>query len=188
LLTGSAVAAGLGLTSSIANAAGFVGPYAAGWISQRTEACTAGWRRPAFRYLSRQRWRCFYRAASGLWEKCNSEQTREIQTERLAGFGESLFFTLDGFGIDEPLRFAARPGCFFLTPLRRPTFRRRQISALVESRRAAVSWAVSQRDRAWAFRTFLRCRDGEGRFTLAVALSFGIEKASEEREKTIWQF
>src|SRR2546430_12193531 len=35
LLTGSAVAAGLGLTSSIANAAGFVGPYAAGGISQR---------------------------------------------------------------------------------------------------------------------------------------------------------
>src|SRR5260221_1128909 len=36
LLTGSAVAAGLGLTSSIANAAGVVGPYVAGWVRQRT--------------------------------------------------------------------------------------------------------------------------------------------------------
>ncbi|MBS1841232.1 MAG: MFS transporter [Acidobacteria bacterium] len=36
LLAGPAVAAGLGLASSIANSAGFVGPYAAGWISQRT--------------------------------------------------------------------------------------------------------------------------------------------------------
>jgi ACS family tartrate transporter-like MFS transporter len=42
LLTGSAVAAGLGLTSSIANAAGFVGPYAAGWISQRTGSLFGG--------------------------------------------------------------------------------------------------------------------------------------------------
>jgi MFS transporter, ACS family, tartrate transporter len=42
LLTGSAVAAGLGLTSSIANAAGFVGPYAAGWISQRTGSLHGG--------------------------------------------------------------------------------------------------------------------------------------------------
>ncbi len=42
LLTGSAVAAGLGLTSSIANAAGFVGPYAAGWISQRTGSLYGG--------------------------------------------------------------------------------------------------------------------------------------------------
>src|SRR5256886_16746623 len=42
LLTGSAVAAGLGLTSSIANAAGFVGPYAAGWISQITGSFYAG--------------------------------------------------------------------------------------------------------------------------------------------------
>src|SRR5215468_73906 len=42
LLTGSAVAAGLGLTSSIANSAGFVGPYAAGWISQRTGSLYGG--------------------------------------------------------------------------------------------------------------------------------------------------
>jgi MFS transporter, ACS family, tartrate transporter len=42
LLAGSAVAAGLGLTSSIANAAGFVGPYAAGWISQRTGSLYGG--------------------------------------------------------------------------------------------------------------------------------------------------
>ena len=42
LLTGPAVAAGLGLTSSIANAAGFVGPYAAGWISQRTGSLFGG--------------------------------------------------------------------------------------------------------------------------------------------------
>ncbi|HWZ97659.1 MAG TPA: MFS transporter [Candidatus Dormibacteraeota bacterium] len=42
LLVGSAVAAGLGLTSSIANAAGFVGPYAAGWISQRTGSLYGG--------------------------------------------------------------------------------------------------------------------------------------------------
>jgi ACS family tartrate transporter-like MFS transporter len=42
LLTGSAVAAGLGLTSSIANAAGFVGPYAAGWINQRTGSLYGG--------------------------------------------------------------------------------------------------------------------------------------------------
>ncbi|HJZ65521.1 MAG TPA: MFS transporter [Candidatus Acidoferrum sp.] len=42
LLTGSAVAAGIGLTSSIANAAGFVGPYAAGWISQRTGSLYGG--------------------------------------------------------------------------------------------------------------------------------------------------
>jgi MFS transporter, ACS family, tartrate transporter len=42
MLTGSAVAAGLGLTSSIANAAGLVGPYAAGWISQRTGSLYGG--------------------------------------------------------------------------------------------------------------------------------------------------
>src|SRR5262249_49531283 len=36
LLVGPAVAAGLGLSSSIANSAGLVGPYVAGWISQRT--------------------------------------------------------------------------------------------------------------------------------------------------------
>jgi len=42
LLTGSAVAAGLGLASSIANSAGFVGPYAAGWISQRTGSLYGG--------------------------------------------------------------------------------------------------------------------------------------------------
>lgn len=42
LLAGPAVAAGLGLTSSIANAAGFVGPYAAGWISQRTGTLYGG--------------------------------------------------------------------------------------------------------------------------------------------------
>ena len=42
LLTGPAVAAGFGLTSSIANAAGFVGPYAAGWISQRTGSLFGG--------------------------------------------------------------------------------------------------------------------------------------------------
>jgi MFS transporter, ACS family, tartrate transporter len=42
LLAGPAVAAGLGLTSSIANAAGFVGPYAAGWISQRTGSLYGG--------------------------------------------------------------------------------------------------------------------------------------------------
>ncbi len=42
LLTGPAVAAGLGLSSSIANSAGFVGPYAAGWISQRTGSLYGG--------------------------------------------------------------------------------------------------------------------------------------------------
>jgi ACS family tartrate transporter-like MFS transporter len=42
LLAGPAVAAGLGLTSSIANSAGFVGPYAAGWISQRTGSLYGG--------------------------------------------------------------------------------------------------------------------------------------------------
>jgi ACS family tartrate transporter-like MFS transporter len=42
LLAGPAVAAGLGLTSSIANAAGFAGPYAAGWISQRTGSLYGG--------------------------------------------------------------------------------------------------------------------------------------------------
>ena len=42
ILTGSAVAAGIGLTSSIANSAGFVGPYAAGWISQRTGSLYGG--------------------------------------------------------------------------------------------------------------------------------------------------
>jgi MFS transporter, ACS family, tartrate transporter len=42
LLAGSAVAAGLGLASSISNAAGFVGPYAAGWISQRTGSLYGG--------------------------------------------------------------------------------------------------------------------------------------------------
>lgn len=42
LLSGPAVAAGLGLTSSIANSAGFVGPYAAGWISQRTGSLYGG--------------------------------------------------------------------------------------------------------------------------------------------------
>lgn len=42
LLSGSAVAAGLGLVSSIANSAGFVGPYAAGWISQRTGSLYGG--------------------------------------------------------------------------------------------------------------------------------------------------
>lgn len=42
LLSGSAVAAGLGLASSIANSAGFVGPYAAGWISQRTGSLYGG--------------------------------------------------------------------------------------------------------------------------------------------------
>ena len=42
LLAGPAVAAGLGLTSSIANTAGFVGPYAAGWISQRTGTLYGG--------------------------------------------------------------------------------------------------------------------------------------------------
>lgn len=41
-LAGSAVAAGLGLASSISNAAGFVGPYAAGWISQRTGSLYGG--------------------------------------------------------------------------------------------------------------------------------------------------
>lgn len=42
LLAGSAVAAGLGLTSSISNSAGLVGPYAAGWISQRTGSLYGG--------------------------------------------------------------------------------------------------------------------------------------------------
>jgi MFS transporter, ACS family, tartrate transporter len=42
LLAGPAVAAGLGLASSIANSAGFVGPYAAGWISQRTGSLYGG--------------------------------------------------------------------------------------------------------------------------------------------------
>lgn len=42
MLAGPAVAAGLGLTSSIANSAGFVGPYAAGWISQRTGSLYGG--------------------------------------------------------------------------------------------------------------------------------------------------
>jgi ACS family tartrate transporter-like MFS transporter len=42
MLAGTAVAAGLGLTSSIANSAGFVGPYAAGWISQRTGTLYGG--------------------------------------------------------------------------------------------------------------------------------------------------
>ena len=42
LLAGSAVAAGLGLASSISNSAGFVGPYAAGWISQRTGSLYGG--------------------------------------------------------------------------------------------------------------------------------------------------
>jgi len=42
LLAGSAVAAGLGLASSISNAGGFVGPYAAGWISQRTGSLYGG--------------------------------------------------------------------------------------------------------------------------------------------------
>lgn len=42
LLSGPAVAAGLGLTSSIGNSAGFVGPYAAGWISQRTGSLYGG--------------------------------------------------------------------------------------------------------------------------------------------------
>jgi ACS family tartrate transporter-like MFS transporter len=42
LLTGPAVATGLGLASSIANTAGFVGPYAAGWISQRTGSLYGG--------------------------------------------------------------------------------------------------------------------------------------------------
>jgi len=42
LLVGPAVAAGLGLSSSIANSAGFVGPYAAGWISQRTGTLYGG--------------------------------------------------------------------------------------------------------------------------------------------------
>lgn len=42
LLSGSAVAAGLGLASAIANSAGYVGPYAAGWISQRTGSLYGG--------------------------------------------------------------------------------------------------------------------------------------------------
>jgi len=42
LLAGPAVASGLGLASSIANSAGFVGPYAAGWISQRTGSLYGG--------------------------------------------------------------------------------------------------------------------------------------------------
>src|SRR5215467_8235992 len=42
LLSGPAVAAGLGMASSIANSAGFVGPYAAGWISQRTGSLYGG--------------------------------------------------------------------------------------------------------------------------------------------------
>ncbi|HLK03119.1 MAG TPA: MFS transporter [Candidatus Acidoferrum sp.] len=42
MLSGPAVAAGLGLASSIANSAGFVGPYAAGWISQRTGSLYGG--------------------------------------------------------------------------------------------------------------------------------------------------
>jgi ACS family tartrate transporter-like MFS transporter len=42
MLAGPAVAAGLGLASSIANSAGFVGPYAAGWISQRTGSLYGG--------------------------------------------------------------------------------------------------------------------------------------------------
>jgi len=42
LLAGPAVAAGLGLASSIANSAGAVGPYAAGWISQRTGSLYGG--------------------------------------------------------------------------------------------------------------------------------------------------
>lgn len=42
LLSGTAVAAGLGLASAIANSAGYVGPYAAGWISQRTGSLYGG--------------------------------------------------------------------------------------------------------------------------------------------------
>ncbi len=42
LLSGGAVAAGLGLASAIANSAGYVGPYAAGWISQRTGSLYGG--------------------------------------------------------------------------------------------------------------------------------------------------
>jgi MFS transporter, ACS family, tartrate transporter len=58
LLAGSAVAAGLGLASSISNAAGFVGPMQRAGSAKEREACTAGWRPPASPYLCPKPWRC----------------------------------------------------------------------------------------------------------------------------------
>src|SRR5438128_11243001 len=75
-------------------------------------------------------------------------------------------------GLTSHCALPARPGCFFFTPVRRPIVRRRQISALVESRRAAVSWAVSHRGSDLDIYNFPPMLAGEGKFTLAIALSF----------------
>jgi len=43
-LTGFAAASGIALVSSLANLGGFAGPYATGWISEKTGVCMADWR------------------------------------------------------------------------------------------------------------------------------------------------
>src|SRR5882672_9671350 len=76
------------------------------------------------------------------------------------------------FGLTSHCALPARPGCLRFTPLRRPIFRRRQTSALVASRRAAVSWAVSQRGSLLDILIHPPRFAGGGWFTLAVALYF----------------